>query len=236
MKIKFLLSILALAFAVQVNGVTVGKEGDQWHNVRVRLNPALVQSDPSIQFDTLVVRASTDHFRAVVKALGTESTGRGEETVCLDNPWPQSYVNDKTNLSDCQSTYTIPAYSEPTLVSCTATALPNKQGTSWDCSSSSVRVVEFIFSLYSIDNNCRNQAAYNATVEATDNDGDKFWTYNYTVSDDDLLPCLNGGGTDYSNEPPLPSPVQPPLRPREIPGAPCVIINGVRDCPTRLSE
>jgi len=167
----------------------MGTEGDQWH---VTYTPA--KRIKGITFtDTATPPGAPDPARIrPIRFLALDSgnsTDREERTVCLDaDGWTDVLDGDSNVIGqmpdpnhDCENEHTIPAYSEPAVVPCTATDY------SLDCTGQTPLPDSVRISIVSIDDSCRN-AGHGVVATATFADGTTA-TGRWTLTDDDLFPC-----------------------------------------------
>ena len=173
-------------------GTYSGSEGAQWHYEFApdkRIKRMTFTHIPEGAVQTALIRP--------IRFLATDSgnaTAYEEQTICLDaDAWTQSdtltpgtdggddyYAGTPVENHVCQREHTIPAYSEPAVVSCTATNY------ALDCSSQNPMPDSVSFGVVSVDNDCRSMRGVKVTVTFAD-DSDAVGQWN--ITDDDLLPC-----------------------------------------------
>ncbi len=173
----------ALGQTVTNLGTYTGTEGDQWHLEYApgqRIQTMTFRHVASVDGEEVTSDVNSDLIRPI-RFLATDSgdtTDQEEETVCLDEGAFDGEGSPVDNYT-CQNEHTIAAYSEPAVVSCTATDY------ALDCTSESTQPDTVRFSVVSIDNNCRNPwLGVEVLVTFTDNSTEKG---RWNLMDDDLL-------------------------------------------------
>ncbi len=188
----------ALGQTVTSLGTYTGTEGDQWHLEYApgqRIQTMTFRHVASVDGEEVTSDVESTLIRPI-KFLATDSgttTNYEEQTICLDaGAYADSNTltpgteggddyRERTPVENhvCQNEHTIEAYSQPAVVSCTATNY------ALDCASESTQPDTVRFSVVSIDNNCRNAwLGVEVLVTFTDDSTEKG---RWNLIDDDLL-------------------------------------------------
>ncbi len=168
------LAIPASAQTLSANANFTGLEGMRWAHELDIAGQKVTQ---------LEVLGTTTRIRLEgglgVRGENDETSEVAEETICLDDGAFDNEGNPVSNYA-CQNEYTIPAYRQPAVV------WPTAAGNTFTFASGS-EPDEVHWQIITKDDNCRNSADI-ATVRVTLMDN-SFREIEYTINDDDLLPC-----------------------------------------------